>query len=134
MSLGPIVSSTGLSKDKIVGSEDLSIWSRPHGIHGTGLKINKHSPGHILATGGLIVIYIDSLQLQVGVTMVSSSGVNAMLIRNDFPELERKGKCKKKVKRGQGRVFYFNISTSRLAARKKSKTGVKYYFTSLFPS
>lgn len=35
-------------------------------------------------TGGLIVVHIDSLQLQVTVSVVTASGVDAMLITDDF--------------------------------------------------
>lgn len=38
-------------------------------------------------TGGLIVVNTDAVQLQITVTMVSSSGVNPMFITNHFPEL-----------------------------------------------
>ena len=39
-------------------------------------------------TSGLIVVHVDSLQLQVTVSMVTASGVDAMLIADDFPKLE----------------------------------------------
>ena len=43
-----------------------------------------------ILTGGLIVVDIDPLKLEVGVTVVGTSGVNTVLIRDDFPELEGK--------------------------------------------
>ena len=39
-------------------------------------------------TSSLIVVHVDSLQLQVTVSMVTASGVDAMLIADDFPKLE----------------------------------------------
>lgn len=39
-------------------------------------------------TCGLIVVHVDSLQLQVTVPMVCSRGVYAMLITDHLPELE----------------------------------------------
>lgn len=39
-------------------------------------------------TCGLIVVYIDSFQLQVTVPMICARGVDAMLITDHLPELE----------------------------------------------
>merc|ERR1712018_33574 len=87
VSLGPVVSSTRLSEDEVVRSEDLSERSGSNGVHGTGLQINKDSSGNVLSTGGLVVVDIDPLQLEIGVSVVGSGGVNTMLIRDDLPEL-----------------------------------------------
>lgn len=38
-------------------------------------------------TCGLIVVHIDSLQLQITVSMVTASGVDPMLITDDLPKL-----------------------------------------------
>lgn len=39
-------------------------------------------------TSSFIVVDVDPLQLQVAVPMVAASGINAMLITDDLPELE----------------------------------------------
>ena len=65
MTLGPVVSSSGLSKNEVVWSEDLSVWSWPDGVHGTGLQINENSTGNVFASWSLIVVNIDTLQLEV---------------------------------------------------------------------
>ncbi len=49
VSLSPVVSGSALSKDKVVGAEDLSKGSRADGVHGSGLKIDEDSAGNILA-------------------------------------------------------------------------------------
>ncbi len=41
-------------------------------------------------TRGFIVVNTDAVQLQVTVSMVAASGVNAMFITNHFPELREK--------------------------------------------
>jgi len=87
VSLGPVVSSTRLSEDEVIRSEDLSEWSGSDGVHGTGLQINKDSSGNVLSTGGLVVVHIDPLQLEIRVSVVGSGGVNTVLIRDNFPEL-----------------------------------------------
>ena len=86
MSLGPVVAGTRLSEDKVVWAEDLTKWARAHRVHGAWLKINKYSTGYILASCGFIVVYIDPLQLEVRVSVVGAGGVDAVLVRDDFPE------------------------------------------------
>ena len=83
----PIVSSTRLAKDKIVRSEDLSIGTAADAVHGSRLKINEHSPGNILSARGFIVVDVNPLQLEVRVTLVGASGIHAMLVGDDLPEL-----------------------------------------------
>ena len=41
-------------------------------------------------TSGLIVVDVDSLELEVRISMVSTSGVNSMLIRDNLPELKHR--------------------------------------------
>ena len=43
MSLSPVVSGSTLSEHEVVGSEDLTVGSAPHTVHGAGLEINQHS-------------------------------------------------------------------------------------------
>ena len=90
MSLGPVVAGTGLPEHKVVRPEDLSIGSRPHTVHGPRLQIDQDGPGHVLAPRGLIVVDVDPLELKVGVAVVGAGGVDAMLVRDDLPELEIK--------------------------------------------
>lgn len=42
-------------------------------------------------TSGFVVVNIDSLQLQITVSMVTASGVNPMFITDDLPKLRQKG-------------------------------------------
>ena len=87
MSLGPVVSSARLSKHKVVWSEDLAVGSGPDAVHGAWLQVDKDCTGDVLAAGCLIVVNIDALQLEVGVAVVGAGGVNAVLVRDDLPEL-----------------------------------------------
>ena len=41
----------------------------------------------IAAARGLVEVHVDALQLQVAVALVGSSGVHAVLVADDFPEL-----------------------------------------------
>ncbi len=68
------------------GSEELAKRTCTHRVHSTRLEINKHSAGHVLAASGLVVVDVDALELQIRVAVVGACGVNAMFVRNDFPE------------------------------------------------
>merc|ERR1719345_588986 len=87
MSLGPVVTGTGLSEHEVIGTEELTERSSADGVHGTGLEIHEDGAGDVTATGGLVVVDVDALQLEVGVSVVGTGRVNSMLVRDDFPEL-----------------------------------------------
>jgi proteasome assembly chaperone (PAC2) family protein len=65
VTLGPVVTGTGLSEDEVVGSEELTEWAGTDGVHGAWLEIHKDGSGYITATGGFVVVNVDSLQLEV---------------------------------------------------------------------
>ena len=84
MSLGPVVSCSRLSEHKVVRSEDLAERSGSNRIHGSRFQVHKDSTGDVLSSGSLVEVNIDPLQLKVGVSVVGSSWVNAMLVRDDL--------------------------------------------------
>jgi hypothetical protein len=88
MSLGPVISSSGLSKDKIIRTKHLAKRSRFHRIHGTRFQVQEDGSWDIFSTAGLSVIDIDPLQLKIRCSIVLASSFNAMLIRDDLPELK----------------------------------------------
>lgn len=53
VTLGPVVSSTGLAEDEVVGAEELAEGTGTDGVHGTGLEIDEDGAGNILVAGGL---------------------------------------------------------------------------------
>jgi len=87
VTLSPVVTGTSLAEDEVVRAEDATIRTSTNRVHGTRLKIHKDSAGDIATSGGLIVVDVDTFQLEIRVSLVSTSGVYAMLIRDDFPEL-----------------------------------------------
>ena len=87
VTLGPIVTSTGLSEDKVVWSEELTEWSGSDRVHGTWLKIHEDGSWDVTTTSSFVVVDVDSLELEVGVTVVGTSWVNSVFVRDDFPEL-----------------------------------------------
>ena len=49
-------------------------------------EISTH-PGDIFASGGLVVVDIDPLELEVTGAAVGAGGVDAVLVGDDLPEL-----------------------------------------------
>ena len=87
MSLGPIVSSTGLSEDEVVRAEDLAEGARADRVHGAGLEVHEDGARHVAAARRLVVVDVDALELEVGVSVVGSGGVDSVFVRDNFPEL-----------------------------------------------
>merc|ERR1712061_772341 len=87
VTLGPVVTSTGLSEDEVVWSEELSEWAGSDRVHGAWLKIHEDGSWNVTATSSFVVVDVDSLELEVGVTVVGSGWVNSVLVRDNFPEL-----------------------------------------------
>ena len=80
VTLGPVVAGPGLAEDKVVRPEESSVGSTAHTVHGAGLQVNQHSPGHVLPPAGLVVVHVDPLQLEVRLPGVGASRVNTVLI------------------------------------------------------
>ena len=65
VSLGPVVSGSGLSEDEVVRSEKLTEGSSSDGVHGSGFEIHKDSSGDVSSSSGFVVVDIDSFELKV---------------------------------------------------------------------
>ena len=63
VSLGPVVASTGLTKDEVVGTEELTEGTGTDGLHGTRLKIDEDGAGNILVARSLYHIMLAYLHL-----------------------------------------------------------------------
>merc|ERR1719324_2317270 len=50
VTLGPVVTGTGLAEDKVVGSEELTEGTSTDGVHGAGLEVHKDGTGDVTAT------------------------------------------------------------------------------------
>jgi len=87
VTLRPIVTSTSLAEHEVIRSEKLAERTRTDGIHGTGLKVHKDSTGDVTTTSGFVEINVDAFELEIGISVVSTSRINAVLIGDDFPKL-----------------------------------------------
>ncbi len=86
VTLGPVVTGTGLTEDEVVWSEELTEWSGSDGVHGSWLKIHKDGSWDVSSTSGLVVVDVDSLELEIRITVVGTGWVNTVLVGDDFPE------------------------------------------------
>ena len=72
---------------KVIWSEDLTERTRPDRVHSSRFQVDQDGSWDVLAACSLVEIDVDSLQLQIGVAMVSPSRVDSVLVRDDLPEL-----------------------------------------------
>ena len=86
MSLGPVISGSGLSENEVVGSEELSERSGSDGVHGSGFQVHQDGSGNVSSSGGFVEVHVDSFQLQIGISVVGSGRVNSVLVGNNLPE------------------------------------------------
>ena len=86
-SFRPVVSSTALAEDEVVRSEQVAEGTRPYRVHGTGLEIDQDSTGNVLVRANFVVVDVDALELEVVVALVETIRLDAVLIRDDLPEL-----------------------------------------------
>jgi hypothetical protein len=87
MTLGPVVTGTGLTEDEVVWSEELTEWSSSYGVHGTWFEIHKDSSWNVSSTSGFVKVDVNSLELEIRVTVIGTGWVNTVLVGDDFPEL-----------------------------------------------
>jgi hypothetical protein len=86
MTLGPIVTSSGLTEDKVIRSKELTEWTGTDRVHGTWLKIHQYGSWNITTTGGFVEIDIDSLQLKIGITVIGTGRIDTVLVGNNLPK------------------------------------------------
>ena len=77
---------SSLTEHEVIWTKKLSEWSSADTVHGARLEVHQDGTRHVTTTSRLVVVHVDALQLQVGVAMVGSCGVDAVLIRDYFPE------------------------------------------------
>ena len=87
MFLRSIDAHANLPEYKVVWPEQPFRLSRTDTVHGFRLEVRENRAEHITATGGLVVVHADTLKLEIRVTVVRACGVDAVLVREDLPEL-----------------------------------------------
>ena len=79
-SFRPVVTRTILTEDKVVGAEKGTKRTRTDRVHGSGLEIDQDCTRNVLVGADLIVVDVDTLQLEVVGTLVHSITINAVLV------------------------------------------------------
>ena len=87
MTLRPVVASPRLAEDEVVRTEELTERACAHRVHGARLQIHEDRTRHVAAAGGLVVVHVDALELQVRVAVVRTRGIDTMLVTDHLPEL-----------------------------------------------
>jgi hypothetical protein len=86
MSLSPIVTSTSLSENKVVRSEELTERSSSNRVHGSRFEIHKNSSWYESTASSFVIVNINSFELKIRVTMISTCWIDTVFIGDDFPE------------------------------------------------
>ena len=87
-SLRPIVARPSVRPNpKLSGLNSPPGRSRTDAVYGCRLEVHGNRAEHVASTGGLVVVRADTLTLEIRVTVVRVHGVDAVLVRDDLPEL-----------------------------------------------
>jgi len=86
VTLGPVVTSTSLSENKVVWSEELTEWASSNRVHRSWFEIHEDSSWDESTTGSFVIVDVDSLKLEVRVTVIGTGWVDTVLIGDNFPE------------------------------------------------
>ena len=86
MTLGPVVTGTSLSEDEVVWSEELTEWSSSDGVHGSWFEIHEDCSWDVSTSGSFVIVDVDSLELEIRVTVIGTGWVNSVFVGDDLPE------------------------------------------------
>jgi len=86
MTFGPVVTGTSLTENEVIGSEELTEWSSSDRVHCSGFEIHKDGSWDESTTSSFVIVDVDSLKLEIGVTVIGTGWVDTVFIRDDFPE------------------------------------------------
>ena len=95
MTLRPVVAGAALAENEVVGAEEATEGTRANRVHGSRLEIDKDGTGDILVRADLVVVHVDPLELKVVVALVQTIRLNAVLVRDDLPELGTFDACQR---------------------------------------
>jgi hypothetical protein len=72
---------------KVTRTEELAEWRRTHGVDHTGLEVEEHRAGYVLAARGLVVKNNDAAKLRVVVAAVLAVATDAVLVAQHLLKL-----------------------------------------------
>jgi hypothetical protein len=77
---GPVVASATLTKDKVVGSEEVTEGTGSDGIHGTWFEIDEDGTRNVLVRADFVVVDRDALELKIVCTHIGTFSVDAVFV------------------------------------------------------
>ena len=86
MVLGPVVARTRVLVYEAVRAEELAERRRVHSADHTGLEIEVHYAGHVLAALGHVVENVDAAELRVVVAAVLAAAADVVLVAHHLPK------------------------------------------------
>mmetsp|Transcript_22833 Transcript_22833/g.34274 ORF Transcript_22833/g.34274 Transcript_22833/m.34274 type:complete len:314 (-) Transcript_22833:77-1018(-) len=86
VTLGPVVTSTRLSKDKVIRAEDLAHVTSANGVHCSWLQIRQNRSGDVASVHTLVEVHVDSFELEVKVAAIGTIALDAVLLGHNLPE------------------------------------------------
>ena len=87
MSFGPVVTSTRLAEDEVIGAEDLTVRARSNAVHRSGLQIHENRAWDVPPAARFVVVDVNPVELEIGVSLVTPRLVDPVLGADHFPEL-----------------------------------------------
>lgn len=85
-SFRPVVTRTTLTKDEVVGTEEIAQRTRSNRVHGSRFEVDQDRTRNVLVCTNFVVVDIDTFKLKVVGTLVQSIAINAVFVRDDLPE------------------------------------------------
>jgi hypothetical protein len=86
VALCPVITSTRLTENEVVGAKELSKRSGTDSVHGTRLQVDEDGTGNELTAGSLVEVDVHALKLEVRGAIVNTGAIEAVLARDGLPE------------------------------------------------
>jgi hypothetical protein len=84
VSLGPVVAGTRLTKNEVVGAEEVAVGATADSVHDTRLQINENSSGNVLAVTSFVVVDAKALKLlRIGTLVTKKKKKKRIRIRSE---------------------------------------------------
>jgi len=86
VTLCPVIASTRLTENEVVGAKELSERSGTDSVHGARLQNDKDGTGNELTARGLVEVDVHALKLEARGAIVNTGAIEAVFARDGLPE------------------------------------------------
>jgi len=87
VAFGPGVSRARVLVHEVSRAEDFAERRRAYSADHAGLEVEEHRAGHVPAVKGLVVKYVDAVEVRIVVAAVLAAAADAVLVANHFLKL-----------------------------------------------